>query len=52
MDTIVPSLTLGLLEVAKVKPSDPVDYLVSAVACPCPSLPAYCGCHVGQGSWL
>ncbi len=30
LDTIVPSLTHGLLEVARVKPDDPVDFLVRA----------------------
>jgi hypothetical protein len=29
LEHVVPSVTYGLLEIAKVKPQDPVDYLVS-----------------------
>jgi Dpy-30 motif len=28
MDNVIPTLTQGLMEVSKVKPKDPVDYLV------------------------
>lgn len=36
MDTVIPSLTKGLMEVATIKPKDPVDFLVRL--CPCVSV--------------